>query len=347
MADFLLRLQMRNGAIPDAPGWSTCNTDSNMEYALLGLAAAYSRFSDGAYANALRQGLLWLSERQTTEGPWRGSWFYSYDCRSGAPAEVSPGADAQNARGVDSTSALFLYLVWVYEKLTGDDSLTKRLEPNLKAALNFFLRARLPNGFFRSSWLFKDGRWTPFDFSYASDQGDCYLGLMAGWMLLGDSEALRYALELRALLPRLFDYESGSYFLGVYADGEGEKIKDVADSFALGYLPWVFGPSPENFLSLLWLERHQEGDGGFRIGKQRARLALPAVVYVLGMEALGLGESSSARRAKEWFLRLRCRGGGIRDSESPDAPCFSNLTGLALLALLGPSLPFPSSPKLH
>ena len=42
MADFILSLQNAGGAIPDEKGVLTVNQDSNMEYALIGLGAAYA-----------------------------------------------------------------------------------------------------------------------------------------------------------------------------------------------------------------------------------------------------------------------------------------------------------------
>jgi hypothetical protein len=46
MEDFILSLQNAAGAIPDQPGASTVNEDSNMEYALIALGAAYSATKD-------------------------------------------------------------------------------------------------------------------------------------------------------------------------------------------------------------------------------------------------------------------------------------------------------------
>jgi len=56
MADFILSLQNASGAIPDERGAITVNEDSNMEYALIGLGAAYGASKDVKYLNGLEKG---------------------------------------------------------------------------------------------------------------------------------------------------------------------------------------------------------------------------------------------------------------------------------------------------
>jgi hypothetical protein len=93
VADFLLSLQNESGAIADTPGSTLANEDSNMEYALAGLAAAYWYSKDRRYLRALENGISWLADRQEMADPqWRGSWFYAYRTTPPyAPVAISPG----------------------------------------------------------------------------------------------------------------------------------------------------------------------------------------------------------------------------------------------------------------
>jgi hypothetical protein len=113
IADYLLSQQDTHGAIPDAPGWDTVNQDSNMEYALIGLAAAYEYSRDPRYLIALEKGIRWLAAREDITDPlWRGSWFYAYASTPPyAPISVPLSDDILGVRGVDATSALFVYLL--------------------------------------------------------------------------------------------------------------------------------------------------------------------------------------------------------------------------------------------
>src|SRR6267143_3965109 len=53
MAEFILSLQNAAGAIPDRPGATTVNEDSNMEYAPSALGAAYAATKDSRYKDGL------------------------------------------------------------------------------------------------------------------------------------------------------------------------------------------------------------------------------------------------------------------------------------------------------
>jgi len=57
IVDYLLNQQDANGAIPDVPNGETVNIDSNMEYALIGFAAAYHYAGSPAYLSALELGI--------------------------------------------------------------------------------------------------------------------------------------------------------------------------------------------------------------------------------------------------------------------------------------------------
>src|SRR5205807_366590 len=63
IADFILSLQNAAGAIPDRSGVNTVNEDSNMEYALIGLGAAYAATNDRRYLDGLER---WISLSSTT-----------------------------------------------------------------------------------------------------------------------------------------------------------------------------------------------------------------------------------------------------------------------------------------
>ncbi len=112
MADFILLLQNAGGAIPDEKGVITVNQDSNMEYALIGLGAAYAATKDRKYLDGLERGIKWLAEREEMSDPrWTGSWYYVYSANPPyAKIPTSPGTGITDARGVDATSTLFAYL---------------------------------------------------------------------------------------------------------------------------------------------------------------------------------------------------------------------------------------------
>lgn len=64
IADFILSLQCSNGAIPDCKNSDTVNTDSNMEYALIGLGSAYELTADKKYLSGVKKGIRWLAARE-------------------------------------------------------------------------------------------------------------------------------------------------------------------------------------------------------------------------------------------------------------------------------------------
>ena len=67
-ADFILSLQCANGAIRDCKGADTVNTDSNMEYALIGLGSAYELTADRKYLDGVKKGISWLAARECMSG---------------------------------------------------------------------------------------------------------------------------------------------------------------------------------------------------------------------------------------------------------------------------------------
>jgi hypothetical protein len=175
IADYLLSQQNADGAIPDAPGWDTVNQDSNMEYALIGLAAAYDYSHDPRYLLALEKGIRWLAAREEmTDPPWRGSWFYAYSSVPPYnPIPTSPGDPAiTDVRGVSATSALFVYLLYLHSVVSGSNTLAIEYEDNARAALDFVLEHnQSADGFFYNSWQKSaaDGKWHLWRFRYAAD----------------------------------------------------------------------------------------------------------------------------------------------------------------------------------
>src|SRR4030088_3468429 len=57
LANFILFLQGPGGAIQDEPGVKVVNQDSNMEYALIGLGAAYAATNEPKYLAGLENGI--------------------------------------------------------------------------------------------------------------------------------------------------------------------------------------------------------------------------------------------------------------------------------------------------
>ena len=156
MADFLLYLQNKDGAILDFPDSEIVNEDSNMEYALIGLGAAYEFSHDNRYLNGLESGIKWLAERQivSESSPWRGSWHYAYsNKRPYNPVKYSMSEKVLDVRGVDTTCALFVYLLYLDYRLTGNSNFIVQYKENAILALKFLIeKNRDKDGYFFSSW---------------------------------------------------------------------------------------------------------------------------------------------------------------------------------------------------
>jgi len=79
MADFILSLQTSDGAMVDEPGGTKVNEDSNMEYALIGLGAAYEASRDPKYLQGLEKGIQWLANsRRDERSPLEGQLYFAY-----------------------------------------------------------------------------------------------------------------------------------------------------------------------------------------------------------------------------------------------------------------------------
>ncbi len=270
IADFILSLQGADGAIRDAPDSAIVNEDSNMQYALLGLAAAYRCTGDARYLTGFESGLRWLADREEMTDPrWRGSWYYAYEAeRPYAPAPTSPGAGVDDVRGVDTTSAYLAYLLWVDSRLTGSEALARELADNATAGLDFVLAK---NGDGRSatysSWQLRGSRWQLWRYRYTADQADVLLGLRGGAALYPDRASTYASAAARiaaSLTSTFFDAANGRY-----AEGIDERTVDWSEGvdalFPQGYVPWVMdGAGDANASAFHWLLPRSSQTAGSR-----------------------------------------------------------------------------------
>ena len=251
MADFILSLQQKDGAIPDTADAESVNEDSNMEYALMALAAAYRSTGEEKYRSGLERGIAWLADAEVVEdGKWNGSWWYRYG-RNGIPLH-GPG----DVRGVDTTSALFVYLLYLDQEYTGSGALAERYQANAAAALEFVLTEnRTEEGFFASSFRRDEGdNWSRYEVCYSADQGDVWLGLQAGALLYGKDEYRQAADFLRKNVPPVFFSERERRYCTGIEDGRPDWSEQGFDSIqSQGFLPWMWGKTRENKASVRWL----------------------------------------------------------------------------------------------
>jgi len=310
-----------------------------MEYALIGVAAAYAASRDSRYLTALERGIEWLAAREEMTDPaWKGSWFYAYSAASPYdPVAISPGPNVQDVRGVDATSALFVYLLYLHRQLTASDIFVQRFAQHGQSALDFVIaRNRSIDGFFVSSWQKRNGLWVLWQFQYSADQGDVYLGLHAGSVLY-DGVDRRYGKVADFLQQNtartFFDPNVGRYAVGRDVGGNLDAGSDFDMIFPQGYVPWVFGTSSENVAAYQWLVDGVQTDGSVRrfVGDPGYSLS----VAVLAMSAATL-QRTSAQASVDWLLLHNYdRDGGIRDNSVVTSSKYSNVAGFTILALLG------------
>ena len=346
MADFLIFQQNEDGVIPDTPSWKVANMDSNMEYALMGIAAAYKISKENKYLNALERGIKWLSNREEMEDPeWKGSWYYVYS--SEKPYEniqiELDNPDIIDIRGVSSTSALYVYLLYLHYRLSGSRFLVKKYSKNAKAALNFLInKNRGSNGFFYNSWQkgTKNGKWNIWKFYYTSDQADVYLGMLAGWLLFKEPRFLKVALALKEKTSKSFFIPE----LKRYAVGKDERgcldteLDEFNGIFSQGYLSWVFGENTYNLSAYKWLSACLKPDGELVCCKNDPRFALSISIYIMSSFSLN---KPFPEKSAIWLLE-NCfdkTDGGVKDTPEYDSPKFSNVSGLTIIAFLE-MLPF-------
>ncbi|MBM3150636.1 MAG: hypothetical protein FJZ96_00280 [Chloroflexi bacterium] len=353
IADYLLNQQNADGAIPDVPNGESVNMDSNMEYALMGLAAAYRQSGDSRYLSGLENGIRWLAAREEmSDAQWRGSWFYAYSSTPPyAPIPTSPDDPAiLDVRGVDATSALFVYLLYLHSTLSGSNALALEYEDNARAALDFVLtHNQSADGFFYSSWQkwASDGEWHLWPFRYAADQSDVYLGMQAGWLLYNDALYRDVAIHLHSQTPVIFfDTSQERYAIGIYEDGSFESELDGFDGiFPQGYLPWVFGDNQSNHAAFEWLTSCVQTDGSLVCYPGDPRFSLSAAIYA--MAAVALGESLPTQPL-DWLIAntFDDQDGGVRDTLDPNSEKYPNVAGFCVAAFLEFSA-FPSAIKVY
>lgn len=334
IADFVLGLQDARGMIRDAPGSDVCNVDSNMEYALMGLAAAYKATGDARYLTGFEKGIGWLAARMEMSDPqFKGSFHYGYATTPPyAPKVISPGAGVSDVRGVDATSSLFVHLLALDREITGSRALADRYAPQAHAALDFLLReSRAADGFFYSSWQKTSSGWHLWRYEYAADQGDVYLGFRAGADLY-ETDAGRYTAVADFLISQtqsaFYDAAQGRFAVGK-SGGVLDSLDGINGVFPQGYLGWVMGGQPQALAALAWLQAGVQADGSLALFAGDPRFALSAEVLALGAQVLG----GTATTSLSWLTDALMQGnGGIADSLA-EATATSNIAGFALLAL--------------
>jgi hypothetical protein len=340
IADYLVSQQNADGAIPDVPGSDTVNEDSNMEYALLGIASAYYSSHDPRYLTALEKGIQWLAAREEmTDATWRGSWFYSY--QSASPYAAIPAnldENVMDVRGVDATNSLFVYLLYLDSILSGSNTLVEKYSGNARAALDFLLtNDRSQEGYFFNSWQLSQGEenWRLYRYRYTADQGDVYLGLQAGWILFQDSRYQQAASFIQDSITKdFFDSSAGTYIVGIEEDGTIDQGTDGFESiFPQGYLPWIFGDNSANQSSYGWLNKCVQADGSLSCYEDDPHYSLSAIIN--GMAASSLGKPVPEVSAK-WITTIAfdASSGGVKDSTAEDTDNYSNVAGLAIVDLL-------------
>ncbi|PYV75920.1 MAG: hypothetical protein DMG96_15515 [Acidobacteria bacterium] len=346
MADFILSLQNAGGAIPDEHGVITVNQDSNMDYALIGLAAAYEATRNPKYLGSFEKGIAWLADRQEMTDPeWKGTWYYVYSANP--PYQhipTTPGAGLTDARGVDATSALFAYLLYLDRRLTGNNTFAQRYSANARAALDFVINHNLnSDGLSRSSWQLHadDGKWHFYQEKYSADQGDVYLGMHAGELMYGNAKYRQTAERLKTLTSsRLFSTSLQRYLLGMDENGNLDSSDDGNSAdFSQGYLSWIWGESEQSRAALTWLRSKLLPDGSVV-----SKVGAPA--YSLNVTMLAMASRALAQPAPKtslnWFIDnvYDSKTGGVYHDAGADGKHeYNNETAFCAIAFLG-FLPF-------
>lgn len=342
MADFILSLQNEAGAIRDEAGVDTVNQDSNMEYALIGLAAAYEATREQKYLTGLEKGIRYLAEREDVSDPrWKGSWYYVYSATPRfAHIATPPGEGKTDARGVDATSALFVYLLYLDQRFTGKDELVRKYSEHARAALDYVLRENIAqDGFSWSSYQQSatDGQWYRWAMKYSADQGDVYLGMRAAELLFNDPRYAKAATVLRTYAPaRFFSPDLQRYGLGMdekgmlYTDDDGNSA-----AFSQGYLAWMWGDAAQSGHALKWLQSKVLKDGS--VVSAEGKPAFSLNVAMIGMAAKRFA-APEPTRSFEWLVKSAFdeRTGAVRHSAAAsDRHEYDNENGFCVISLLG------------
>ncbi|MDQ3991680.1 MAG: hypothetical protein M3245_05160 [Actinomycetota bacterium] len=299
-AEYIVSLQNRHGAIRDSEARFTANSDSQMEYAMWGLAHAYRVTGDRRYLRVMRAGLDWLSARQRRDGSW---WF--------AYAANPPFEPDRRVRGVSATVGLYIYDLWLYGHLSGHKAFVRSKMRHVRRGLRFLYRhmRRARDGTFYSAFTRReDGRYRKDTYRFTSDQADLYLGLRAAARLTGSARYRRHARMLRAALtrPKLFFFpRRGRFAQGIDYLGHRDRTLDVLTVWPNGYVPWVLGSERNTRRALRWMRRHQQPGGGFRLWDADPGYSLSAAVFVMGSHSMGGGRSVAAQRASDWLTTMQ------------------------------------------
>jgi virulence-associated protein VapD len=347
LANFILSLQNAGGAIQDEPGVKVVNQDSNMEYALIGLGAAYAATKEEKYLKGLENGIQWLADREEMSDPgWKGSWRYVYSPDPPYnPVPTSPeDPKITDVRGVDATSTLFVYLLHLHKQLTGNDALARKYAVNAQAALDFVVDHNLDqDGFSWSSWQVHadDGKWHLYQFKFSADQGDVYLGMQAGAELYKSPRYASIAAFLKRQTPtKFFSPGDRRYAMGLRHDGTIDPTPYV---FAQGYLSWMWGDTKENLAALDWLQAKVRADGSIidKPGETPSSLS----VAVLGM-ASAAAKKPVPIKSFQWLITtpIDPKTGGVHENLTPNSHLYDNVAGFCVIALTG-FLPFDQPAK--
>jgi len=342
VGDYLLSQQTPHGCIPDVPGGSRANQDSAMQYALVALAHACRVTTRDRFRRGLRSGIEWLAAgMEKRQKPWVGSWRHAYSTRPPYLAlPTPPHADYDDGRGSTTTSALFAYLVYLYRHCTGDAPFVLKVRPHVRAALDFTLEHNLGNNdLFHNGWLRSRGtaRWQRDPMHDATTQAAAYLGLRAGYRLLGHVRYSRAAERLAKTIDEsFFDPRRGAF--GLARDSRGRLVPpdDSCRAYHVqGYLAWVFGIRRETRDAIRWLKARHAPDGTFRRKRTDTPYVLPAAAFCLGSARLGL-YASDRQQARRWLRDYALTPkGAVREAATRNSPTPSHLTGWVVAACLG------------
>jgi len=337
VTDYILEQQNEDGAIPDRRNGSKVNEDSNMEYCLIGLASAYWFSKDQKYLDGLEKGIEWLAAREEmNDEKWSGSWWYTYTATP--PYDhipTSPGGNVTDVRGVDATSTLFAYIVYLHSVVAGNRDMADKYEANAKAGLDFVLRNnRSSDNFFMSSWQKANGTWKLWKYRYAADQADVYLGMKAGELLYSDAAYSDAAAFLQSNVPsQFFSVADGRYGTGRYM-GAPLDVDDAGFDiiFPQGYLPWAFGQNTENNIAWKWLQSKEQEDGSIPCYDNDLLFSLTIAVYSLGAKSLNY---PATEKSLDWLIENNIdEFGGVRDNADPTSPVYANVIGFSTAGLL-------------
>lgn len=337
-ADFILSLQNSDGRIMDCPDSDVVNEDSNMEYACIGLAAAYKYSGEQKYLDGLVKAIHWLASREEmTDSFWKGSWFYAYEVNAPYnPYPLSPGDGIDDVRGVDATSALFVYILYLHKTISGDPSLAVLYEDNARAALDFLLVHNYDSvKYFYSSWQKSSGVWNLWDYRYSADQADVYLGLRAGFLLYGDANYGTAADKISDnTAVDFFNDSEENFAIGMENDDSLDTgFEEFNSIFPQGYLAWVFGSSDQTRAAYAWLKSKKKDDGGIYCYTGDPEYSLSVAVFVLAATALG---QDSPWDSFDWIgiETYDKRDGGIHDTKNGGREKYSNVAGFTAAAML-------------